>query len=191
MKPNYYRDIWICGPPNNGYPGAFPQGFIEQVKRKWWGKKRLWVFSGVFQDPDGTTVDLNPEVRPSHVGSAEELPFPNDTFDFVFADPPYSEEEAARLYGLPYPSMHRVLSEMKRVTVPGGHILLLHRLIPSGGSEVSDLEWEAIVGVGILAFWSNIRALCVWRKPNRIDDFAIPHDPPETTPNPAARKEVK
>lgn len=43
MQKPYYRDVWALGPPNTGYPGAFPRGLIPKVKKKWWGNniKRL------------------------------------------------------------------------------------------------------------------------------------------------------
>lgn len=170
-KPRYYRDVWILGPPSNGYPGAFPRGLINHIRRKWWGARRLWVCSGSHQDSGGTTIDLNPETRPRVVGDAQQLPFLDESFDFVMADPPYSVEEAARLYDLPYPSPMKLLNEMWRVCETGGHILFLHRLIPMD----PQLPWtmrhhfEAVVGVGITGAWSNIRALSVWKKPHQLE----------------------
>ena len=174
-KPQYYRDVWILGPPNTEYPGAFPQGLIEHIKKRWWGRKRLWLFSGSFKDSNGTTVDINPDVYPDVVADAQNLPFEDENFDFVMADPPYSEEEARRLYGLTYPSMVKVLNEMARVTETGGYMLLLHRLVPMRHPHFNEhfkrMHLEAIIGVAITSSMSNIRALTVWRKKERIEKF--------------------
>src|SRR3972149_6979066 len=110
QKP-YFRDIWALGPSNNGYPGAFPRGLIPKIKKKWWGQKRAWLFSGSYKDEGQTTVDIKPELNPSIVANCEKLPLENEIFDFVFADPPYSEKEAKELYNTGYPNMVLVLNE--------------------------------------------------------------------------------
>lgn len=173
QKP-YYRDIWALGPSSNGYPGAFPRGFVRMVKRKWWGKKRLWLFSGSHKDSEGTTVDINPDVKPDYVCNCEELPFPDSSYDFVIADPPYSEEESLRLYGLPYVSIIKTLNEMIRVCQPNGHILFFHRLVPMifPGLKLSEqTQLVGVVGVFTIAGMANLRALTVFRKYSKLDSF--------------------
>ena len=173
MKPNYYRDVWILGPASNDCPGSFPRGFVNAVKRKWWGQKRLWVCSGGFHDPSGICVDIRSDMEPTVFADACALPFPSSSFDFVLADPPYSEAEAESLYGLPYLSMTKCINEMIRVCKPGGRVLLLHRLIPGANSQTDTgkMEVEAVVGVGVLGAWANIRALTVFRKRHELSHF--------------------
>ena len=167
--PNYYRDVWCCGPSSNGYRGAFPRGFVNKVREHWWGEKRLWLFSGSFKDEGGITVDIKPETNPDFVANCEQLPFPDNSFDFVLADPPYSEAEARELYDLPYPSMVKVINEIARVCRPGGHVLFFHRLVPlihprfTTGFRTRDIQ--AVVGIFTIAGMSNMRALTVWKKP--------------------------
>lgn len=165
MQKPYFRDVWALG-PNPAYPGAFPLGLINKVRKHWWGQKRLWLFSGSFKDPDGTTVDIKPELKPTVVANCEELPFESESFDFVFADPPYSEEEALRLYNLPYFNIRKVLQEMIRVCEPNGKILFLHRLVPTAYPDITFklLELQGVVGIYNFGGMSNIRALTVWKK---------------------------
>lgn len=127
----YYRDVWALGPPNTGYPGAFPRGLIPKIKRKWWGDKRLWLFSGTYQANSDITVDIKKEVNPKIQSNCEVLPFKDNSFNFVMADPPYSKEESQKLYDLPYVNIIKTLNEMIRVCEPGGYIIFLHRLVPS------------------------------------------------------------
>lgn len=168
----YYRDVWTVGPNKSGYPGAFPDGLLTRVRRRWWGRKRLWLFSGSFKDAEGVTVDIKPELAPSVVANCEALPFPDASYDFVMADPPYSEEEAATLYSLPYFNITRVLNEAERVLAPGGRLLFLHRLVPLCHTALSPgfraLKLEAVVGVFTIGGLSNIRALTVWQKPGKL-----------------------
>ncbi len=181
MKPHYYRDIWILGPASSNYPGSFPKGLISRIKERWWGEKRLWVFSGSFKDPGAMHVDINPDVNPDVVADAQKLPFKDETFDFVFADPPYSEKEAKELYGLPYPSMVKVLNEMSRVTQTGGYMILLHRLFPSRhphfNSHFRRMHLKAIVGVAVIGGMVNMRALTVWQKQPSLFDFSEEVEP--------------
>lgn len=169
MKP-YYRDIWALG-PGVGYPGAFPLGFVNHVRRKWWGKKRCWLFSGSFKDDGQTTVDIKPELGPSVVANCEKLPFEDNSFDFVCADPPYSEKEARELYDLDYCNIVKVIDEAARITKEGGVFLFFHRLVPQVHPQFKhfrDMELIGVVGVFTIAGMTNMRALTVWRKRNKL-----------------------
>ena len=168
-RPAYYRDIWIFG-PGNGYPGAFPNGFVTRMRRQWWGRRRLWICSGGFVDSGATMLDVSPKSKANVRAAAESLPFKDASFDFIFIDPPYSEEEAKRLYALPYIRLTTSLNEAWRVLEPGGYMGFLHRLIPQndGNLRVRPSNIIALIGVSIIASWSNMRALTVWRKPNNL-----------------------
>lgn len=175
QKP-YFRDVWALGPSNCGYPGAFPRGLITRIRRKWWGQKRLWLFSGSYKDSGGTTVDINPDTKPDYVCDCEVLPFPDSSFDFIMADPPYSKEESLRLYGLPYVNIIKTLNEMIRVCEPGGCIIFFHRLVPAvfpGLNLSKQTQLEAVVGVFTIAGLANIRALTVFRKYQNLDSFCM------------------
>ncbi len=170
----YFRDIWILGPPSTPYPGSFPNGLIDKLRIRWWGKKRLWVCSGGFHDPNGgVTLDMKREVDSTIVADGQLLPFKDATFDFVFADPPYSAEEAKRLYGVKNPNVHKIVAEMWRVVKPHGTIALMHRLVPTskdGYENCPDPGFiVGIIGIACMPSWTNIRALTVWRKPGSID----------------------
>ena len=176
QKP-YFRDVWVLGQSDNGYPGAFPRGLIPRLKRKgFWGQDRLWMFSGSWKDPSGTTIDINPDVNPDIVCDCEALPLPNESYDFVMLDPPYSELEARELYDLPYCSIPKVVNEAARVCRSGGRMVLLHRLVPMRGpwetQHKKRMTLEALIGVVTVTGYTNMRALSVWRKQESLMDFA-------------------
>ena len=167
QKP-YYRDIWCLG-TGTSYPGAFPRGLIERVLKRWNGEKKLMLFSGNFHKPGWDTVDIKEETSPSYLLNAEKLPDSwTEKYGIVFADPPYSEQEAKSLYDLPYFNIVKVINEMARVTKPGGYMLFLHRLIPQNfpgdTAHFKRMQIVGIVGIFTIAGYSNIRALTVWRK---------------------------
>lgn len=172
MQRKYERDIWAMGNSMSGYPGAFPNGLIPKIKRKWWGQNRLWLFSGGYKDKYAITVDIKGELNPSTIANCEVLPFKDNSFDFVMADPPYSELESKELYGLPYMNVIKTINEMIRVCQPGGYILFLHRLVPAvypGLNLIKDTNCEAIIGIFTIGGMTNIRALTVHRKKNTMD----------------------
>lgn len=178
-RPVYYRDIWALGPAPNrpGCPGRFPQGLMPRLMKRWgMGKdRRLMLFSGTFQEPGWVTVDIRPEMEPTHVCDCEQLPFGDETFDLIVMDPPYSEAEARDLYGLPYVRMGTALNEAARVLAPGGHMCLLHRNVYDKWSGASAhfrrLQIVGIVGVFLLSCQSSMRALTVWRKRESLHQY--------------------
>lgn len=132
------------------------------------------MFSGGYQANGDITVDIKKELKPKTVANCETLPFKDNSFDFVFADPPYSKEESMDLYQLPYVNIIKTINEMVRVCKPGGHLLFLHRLIPTvfPGMELNkQTTIEGIVGIFTIAGMSNIRALSVRRKINTLEEF--------------------
>jgi len=171
----YFRDIWTCGTPNNGYPGSFPRGLISMIRKKWWGKDRLWLFSGSFSNGSDITIDIKYELRPTIQADCGRLPLRSASFDFVMADPPYSEKESLEMYEVPYFSFPSLMNEMSRVCKDGGYAILLHRLIPERGpwfgEDFKRLELQAIVGIHVIGGISNIRALTVWRKGNSLHSW--------------------
>lgn len=171
----YFRDVWALGPNDTGYPGGFPRGLVDGIKRRWWGTDRLWLFSGSFKDPAGITLDIKPEAKADVRCDASTLPFVDESFDFVMADPPYSEQEARDLYDLPYFNIVAVLNEMARVCRPGGHILFLHRIYPGAhprfNHHFSRLELTAIVGIITTNGLTNMRALSVFEKTRELGSF--------------------
>jgi SAM-dependent methyltransferase len=76
----------------------------------------------------GTTTDIRPETGANVVASYDALPFRDQSFDAVIADPPYADHWAGEWHAdLPKPK--RILAEAARVVKPGGLIGILHIII--------------------------------------------------------------
>jgi hypothetical protein len=87
-------------PPKSRYKGGFPLHFEQNlIQLLGYPDKVLHPFWGMAEY--GTRVELNPAVEPDVVADAHQLPFRDGEFDAVILDPPYSDEEAERLYGTP------------------------------------------------------------------------------------------
>lgn len=113
--------------------GGYPKGFIE------WAYDLMGV-----EDParvlhlcsgsmvTGVRVDIRPEVNPDIVADARNVPLPDGSFDFILADPPYSQDYATNLYGTGdhYPGPGQIMREASRLLRPGGQVGLLHFQVP-------------------------------------------------------------
>lgn len=110
-------------PPRSRYRGGFPLYFEENlVKLLGYPDDILHPFGG--RAEIGTRVDLDPTLEPDVVADAHALPFPGESFDLVVLDPPYSDEEAATIYGTPKLRKGVYTQEAVRVCRPGGYVVV-------------------------------------------------------------------
>jgi SAM-dependent methyltransferase len=143
--------------------GGYPIGFLE----------RAYATLGV-TDPDkvlhlcsgsmrrGVRVDIRPEMEPDIVADCRDVPLPDESFDWIMADPPYSEQYATNLYGTggDYPKPGQILREASRLLRPGGMVGLLHFQV---GMSRPPLELVKVYGV-TTGMGYAIRAWSVYRK---------------------------
>ena len=110
-------------PPVSKYKGGFPR-FFEQNLAQILGYPDaiLQPFGG--RAELGTRCDLDPTVEPDVVCDAHALPFGDGSYDLVLLDPPYSDEEAATIYGTPKLRPGIYTKEAARVLRPGGWLVI-------------------------------------------------------------------
>lgn len=150
--------------------GGYPLGFIE------------WAFNEMGRhhysgqaDPDevlhlcsgsvrtGVRVDIRPEMNPDIVADCRNVPLSDGSVDFIMADPPYSVEYAANLYGTEahYPKPGEILAEATRLLRPGGLVGLLHHQVPVFRKPLKLIRVYAVhrgLGFGLVA-WSLLQRL--------------------------------
>jgi hypothetical protein len=154
--------IWIGNQhQGSGYYGSYPHGYLDRMYALFPRTPRLHLFAGsVKVDTYDISVDVNPEVNPTVVCDIMDLSrhFKPSTFPIVFADPPYSKEEAAR-YGVDLPNLRLALREIRKVTQPGGLLVWLCTRPPIWRST----DWKLILTIGLwLGSNRNVRAVVVW-----------------------------
>jgi hypothetical protein len=114
-------ETWVLPRPRpDAYVGSFPLHFEKRLWRLLGCPARvLHPFGGLAEI--GDTVDLNETVAPTWVGDAHDLHWIDDgSYDLVVLDPPYSDEEAAWLYGTPPLRRSVYTAEALRVLRVGG-----------------------------------------------------------------------
>lgn len=140
--------IWIMG--NNyttsGYYGAYPFGYIERITSLFPDCKNiLHLFAGSLPKGDYTRFDLDKD-KADVSGDAEKLTeyFKENEFDIVYADPPYSVEDAEH-YGKPLVNRNRVMKEALKVVKENGFIVWLDQVLPIYNKLKCDLV--GVIGI--------------------------------------------
>lgn len=141
-------DVWIYRPHGIGFVEPIYDKLDKLVGLE--NKKVLHLFSG--KSKKGLTCDINACFKPDYnIDCTAKLPFQNEEFDVILADPPYYE---GHNYGVkPY----SFIKESARVLQIGGYLIILHTLrylTPKG------MERFALIGIStgpnLKARWLNI-----------------------------------
>lgn len=140
--------------------GGYPGNYLARVRSLFPDAdpaRTLHVFKGAtVVEPPERSVDIIPKWNPTHLCDAEkELPFENGEFTLVFADPPYSIEDAKH-YGPCMINRKRVMANLHRVIAPGGHLVWLDQVRPMYRKE----NWKQWGVIGVLA-GTNCRARAI------------------------------
>ena len=131
--------VWMignCYKNKTDYYGAYPHNYLKRITALFPDcEPALHLFSGSLDNDDvgylDVRFDLEKETNPDVVGDAEKLSeyFEENSFDIIYADPPYSDEDALR-YGKPMVNRNKVLKECLKVLRPNGFIVWLDQIYP-------------------------------------------------------------
>lgn len=108
----------------------------------------LQVFCGMNQI--GLRVDIKKEVKPDILADVHEITKyikPLEQFDVIFADPPYSTEEAREIYGTPKLNYKKWTSECDKLLKKGGLFIVYHKYVmPNPDPNKYVVEKRVFVG---------------------------------------------
>jgi hypothetical protein len=138
-KQKIITGLWHAGwPMSGGYPGAYPGRYLKYMRRfiEEQGlpyEPVLHLFSGSLQE--GVTIDIKAEVNPTHVLdlTKDRIPYDDNTFAVVLADPPYDRgvayEASKGLYNITQAvPRYSFVPEAVRVLRTGGIFAVLHTM---------------------------------------------------------------
>jgi hypothetical protein len=138
---NYYKR-------KNGYYGEYPPGYLKRIRALFPNRKpALHLFGGTVEpEEDEFTVDINPERNPSVCCEATEIHkyFDKDTFEIIYADPPYSKVDAEK-YGYAYPNKKMVLRACRKIAKQGSVLVWLDTSVPIFRKG----EWNLLGMIGV------------------------------------------
>ena len=127
-KPKVKTRIMYLPRPASKYPGSYPLHFEERIPELIGTDRFIHMFAGA--STSGYRVDINPETKPDMVADCQHLDkIADNTFEGGFADPPYTEEFALKLYGTEYPKYNLWSKELVRVVKPGGLVGIMNNYI--------------------------------------------------------------
>jgi len=142
--------IWLLGNDyrsKTGYHGSYPPGYLPRVAAMFPDAERvLHLFSGSLPAGDYTRFDLREDVTCDVRGDAHQLGsiFADQTFDIIYADPPYTSEDA-NAYGTPMVNRNTIVREVYKILEPGGYLVWLDMVLPM--YRKVELELAGVIGV--------------------------------------------
>jgi hypothetical protein len=157
---------WIMGntyAKRNDFYGGYQGNFLKRIDALFPDRKRvLHLFSGkldLTQFP-GDTLDIDPTLNPTYCVNAETCyGVPLNQYDFVLADPPYSESDAAK-YGQPLVNRNKVIKALSTRLPVNAFIVWLDQVYPMYQKE--NLRPDATIGI-IGSTNHRFRVLTVFR----------------------------
>ncbi len=149
--------------------GGYPKRFLEYAFASLGvtdPNKVLHLCSGSMQS--GITVDIRAEKNPTYIADCRSVPLPDESIQWIMADPPYGETYAENLYGTGkvYPKPGQILKEAARLLQEGGRVGLLHFIVPM---VRKPLKLQGVWGITTGAGYA-IRAWSVFEKVSERKD---------------------
>ncbi|MEN6605879.1 MAG: hypothetical protein ABFD60_01450 [Bryobacteraceae bacterium] len=125
---------WMLGNDyrGSGYYGAYPPGYLKRMAPMFTDCPRvLHLFSGSL--PPGPYVRVD-TVRPAEYNLNAERQlleaFGPNAFDIIYADPPYSPDDAWRYDQQRMINRRKVLAQCHAVLAPGGNLAWMDVILP-------------------------------------------------------------
>jgi len=172
-KQDVNMEVWKCTNPSKqgSQSQMFPARFLRNVERVYPTKEKrvLWMFSGSMKgDKNNVTTDIREETGADYICPYDELPFKENSFDIVIADPPYNKL-FAKEWKADLPKPKRIIREALKVLKPNGILLLLHIIVtPTYQNSLKDKDGNNFRRIGlhpVLCGLNNaIRVLNVYQK---------------------------
>ncbi len=139
---------WILGNDykGSGYYGSYPPTYLKRIGTMYPDcKDILHLFSGSLPKSDSyTRFDIHEGADVVGDGNKLSIYFKPDTFDIIYADPPYSQEDAER-YGSCLVNRNKVVEECRLVLKQEGHLVWMDQVLPMFSKE--KWVWYGVINI--------------------------------------------
>lgn len=160
--------IGACYKNDSNLYGAYPHGYLKRIMTLFPDVKDiLHLFSGSVKSSQTATrrewtFDIKEDMNPDVVGDAHELYkyWASRKFDVIFADTPYSEEDANH-YGTPMVNRNKVVKECYKVLKVGGFLVWLDQVYPM--YRKTELKLVGTIGL-IRSTNHRVRMVFIYQK---------------------------
>ena len=163
--------VWMMGTDfqnKTRFYGAYPPSYWKRIKSlfpDFTTGNTLHLFSGSLpKETEGVRFDLVTDCDVK--GDAHQLStyFSSEQFGIVFADPPYSAEDAKR-YGTPMVNRRKVIHECFKVIKQGGFLVWLDTVLP----PFTKKEFKLVGTIAIVRSTNHRVRLCsVFRRVENV-----------------------
>jgi hypothetical protein len=130
------------------YYGGFQGNFLKRIAALFLDRRRvLHLFAGKvdLEQFPGDTLDTRPQLEPTYCVNAETCEgVPLTDYDFVLADPPYSQRDAER-YGQCLVGRNKVVATLAAGLPSGAYVAWLDQVYPMFSK--ATLKPEAVIGI--------------------------------------------
>lgn len=156
--------VWMVGNDYRNatrFHGAYPRSLLTRYDAMFGTHgKILHLFSGSLPEGNYVRFDLvqDAEVK----GDAHKLSeyFSENEFDIIYADPPYSDEDANK-YGTPMVNRNKVVKECYKILKPNGILVWLDTVYPM----YSKKEFKLVGTIGLIRSTNHrFRIICIYQK---------------------------
>lgn len=143
--------FWACGRAMGGYPGSFPNGFLQRVELKFGisDKRVLFPYGGAMPTQfDGdvgdewVVNDIKPDLGHTTHDATEPPAEWHDSFEVVLADPPYGQFKANELYDTEHPGYKNICLSAARCVEVGGLLLILDHLVYTNYMDSDRYDYD-------------------------------------------------
>ena len=163
-----YGSFWIGNyyKRTAGYHGEYPPSYLKRMYALFPDRfPVLHIFGGTVPKSETEfTVDINPELNPSVCCSAEQVGnvFKDKTFPIIYADPPYTKQDANK-YGYKMPNNRLVLRSLRKIVKDDGILVWLDTKVPI----FRKIDWSLIGMISLFTGTNRvIRAISIFQASN-------------------------
>ena len=159
-----YGFWFLGGGRHSDFYGAYHTEYLARAATLFPDLKQVvHLFSGSLPPGPYIRVGKDPKYKPDIEGDAEQLSsFLSFHPDLIYADPPYTRQEAEDEYQISLVNGPKVVSECAKILKPGGFLVWLDQRLPVFSND--EIRWVGCISY-VRSTGNRFRCVCLFQKP--------------------------